>query len=83
MKKDYYEKIVTWKQKPDYFGIICCCAFINLGFLMSCLGLYNYKVPVTWWFLQWIFISMFLFGIKKLKGAFPKGREVRYKKIKK
>lgn len=81
MKKNYYEKIVTWEKKPDYLGILGCFAFMTVGLWMCFMVLYSYGVPVQWWVFLGIFVAMFLFGMKNLDENFPRGREVRYKKI--
>ena len=82
MKEKYYEKIITWDQKPDYFGMFCCLAFIGMGIAMCFLALYEYGVPVRWWILLGIFILMTLFGLSKIGETLPQGRKVRYIQVK-
>lgn len=81
MKKIYYKKIVTWKQKPDYFGILCCFSFMGTALFMYSLILYNYEMPPAGWILLALFTLMFLYGAGKIRGTLPYGRKVSYQKI--
>ena len=80
-KKEHYKKVITWKQKPDYFGILCCISFTLVGFAMCGALLYYHEVPPNCCLLVAVFLSMAIFGLKKLEGTLPKGRKIRYVKV--
>lgn len=80
-KKEHYKKVITWKQKPDYFGIVCCVLFTLVGLLLCLAMLWHYEVKPECSVMIFIFGSMTVFGLKKLGGTLPKGKKIRYIKI--
>lgn len=78
-QNNVYEKVVTWKKKPEWQNLIWESAMISIFlFMLCCLVIENKRITI----LTAIFTLSTSYLLKKYFSKFGKGRKVYYKKSK-
>lgn len=78
-KKEYYKKVVTWKKKPNWLGIMGF-IFTLLWVILMCFDVEKIRtdIIICMFYMCIFFAIAFLYSTIILMESFGEGRKVRY-----